>query len=122
VKTGAVVELALDVVTGATGWEGEVVAGFRGEDDEAEAEGEEGEWTALGCVTTGLVAMADAVVMVEFLYGALVGMAAILVFELLVVDADGVPAEGFALAVVDGKMLDCEADTASAINAGPGIV
>ena len=117
-------ELALDVVTGATGWEVEVVAGFRGEDDEAEAEaeGEEGEWTALGCVTTGLVAMADAVVMVEFLYGALVGMAAILVFELLVVDADGVPAEGFALAVVDGKMLDCEADAASAINAGPGIV
>ena len=45
-----------------------------------------------------------------------------LVFELLDADADAVPAEGFALAVADGKMLDCEADTASAINAGPGIV
>ena len=121
-------ELALGVVTGPTGWEGEVVAGFRGEDDEAEAEaeGEEGEWTALGCVTIGLVAMADAVVMVEFLYGALVEMAAILVFELLVVDVDAVPDDAFAVAVAvavaDAETPGWEPATASAINAGPGIV
>jgi hypothetical protein len=122
VKTGAAVELGLDVVAGAAGWEGGVVAGVEGEEDEAETEGEEAEWTALGWVTTGLVVVGDAVVMVEFLYGPLVGTAAILVFELLFADADAVAEEGAAVAVAGAGTPDWEADTASAINAGPGIV
>ena len=100
-----------------------MLTAFEEEDEaKAEAEGEEKEWTALGWVTTGLVVVGDAFVMVEFLYGALVGTAAILVFELLVADADAVAEEGAAVAVADAGTPDWEADTASAINAGPGIV
>ena len=60
----------VDVGAGRVGWGGEVLAGFEEEDEaraEAETEGEEGEWTALGCVKTVLVVVGDAVVMVEFL-------------------------------------------------------
>ena len=67
---------------------------------------------------------ADAVVMVELLYGALVGTVAILLFKLLVADADAVPDEGFpvAVTVANAGKLDYEANTASTINAGPKIV
>ena len=102
-----------------------MLAGFEEEDEvEAEAEGAEGECTALGWATPGLVVMGDAVVMVPFLYGALVGTAAIFVLETLDTDAGAVPDEAFAVvvAVAVAGILDCEADTASAINAGPGIV